>query len=132
MDSKILDEVERRIRGILEYIENEAKHENPTPKSISNPPRLQESIYSYMKEVLNKCMGRPHGTTHPKEGFLQAIAYQVPRIVVEDALAAMQQKRCDNLNPDKPTCKLEPYFFATLKNMCKDKFIKTTIQWHFD
>ena len=131
-DDKILDEMERIGRMLLNFAEGCRLSEIRTPKSHKNPPGTQFPLSDLMEEVLNKCVGRKYPEPHPKKPFLISLAGQIPSYIVYQAMDVLQQRRMTNLDPDKPDYKLEPYFFATLRNMCKSNFIKTTIQWHFD
>jgi hypothetical protein len=136
-ESDILSDV-RRIRhttlNLLSFIDHILdKYENPVearPQTHNNPPAEAEKLVFYMQEVLNKCAKRSPKANHPKQNFLKAIAKQVPRYLIMQALGAMQDARQQNLNPETKYIKnLDAYFFNTLRNMCEEHKIITDMNW---
>lgn len=136
-DQDLVDELRRivyqhkaLIQSTERLISRYADGPNQIPTPHTNPPAEIEKLTDYMEEVLNKCVKRPPRTLHPKRGFLKSIASQVPRYLIMQALGSMQDKRQQNMDPNAEfTKKLEPYFFATLREMCKNSKVKTSLSW---
>ncbi|GAG09052.1 unnamed protein product, partial [marine sediment metagenome] len=88
-------------------------------------------LRDYQSEVLNKCVGRYPFEEHPKVGLLWKIGKEGGRQLVMYALAAVQDARNNNANPDRETVgDLEAYYFATVRNMFAEQGIETTINWN--
>ena len=88
-------------------------------------------LRDYQSEVLNKCVGRLPFEEHPKVGLLWKIGKEGGRQLVMAALAAMQDARNNNANPEMETVSdLEAYYFATVRNMFAEQQIETTINWN--
>jgi hypothetical protein len=118
-------------------VSNPNPNPNPNPKSKDKhyrrtvPDASAFYLRDYQTEVLNKCVGRQAGTEHPKAGLLWKIAKEGGSELVNTALAAMQDARNNNRNPNMETVDdLEAYYFATVRNMFEEQGIETTINWN--
>lgn len=121
-----------RLEKISEFVSDlieDETYEVPAVNHHSPPAEVEKMVYGPggMVEVLNKCLGRPWDTKPKNIGLLVEIAKQVPRHVIQQALASMQDKRQANLNPDsKHTKDLQAYFIAALRGKCSDNKIVTS------
>ena len=111
---------------VSDLIEDET-YEMP-PVNHHSPPAEVEKMVHYQEEVLNKCNGRMFCTPHPKKPLLVEIAKQVPRYIIEQALATMQDGRQRNLDSNNAYINnLDAYYFGILRNMCNTKKIENSL-----
>ena len=116
--------------------ESGSKRANRAPESKrirkqQNPPAEAHKLKEYQIEVLNKCEGKLGESEHPSAGLLYRIGEEVPREIVFAALEQLQDKRQDRLgDSDRPKVEnLTRYYLGTVRSMCAEKNIETTINW---
>ena len=84
----------------------------------------------YQAEVLNKCEGRQSYTKPSEWKLICKVAWYVPGSIIMQALGKMQDERNRLRDRDaKHVDSLTRYYFATVRSMCREHGVETSIEW---